>query len=148
MSNNSLYTCTHFQVNLTAEEAKLIHDPVEFDYDLKRTYRKDRVRLAEALFSRVFGQEYKPDEAMGIVLTDGIGMLGQKYDLAGAEHFAIVPTTDGWTAYHVKTLGGRYTAYADISAGPKWSWHDADHQFKTKAEWGIRGVTTEGLADP
>lgn len=143
MCNNSLYTCTHFQVNLTTEEADLITNPVEFDYDLKRTYRKDRVRRAEALFTHVFGPAYKPNEAMGIVLTDGISMLGQEHDRAGAEHFAIVTNSDGWTAYHVKTLGGRFTAYADISAGPKWSWHDANQHIESKADWGIRGVRTD-----
>lgn len=143
MSSNSLYSCTHFQVTLTAEEAELITDPVEFDCDLKRTYRKDRVRGAEALFTRVFGPEYKSDEATGIVLTDGIGMLSQEYDQAGAEHFAIVSTNDGWTAYHVKTLGGRFTVYADIWAGPKWSWHDANQHIETKADWGIRGVPSD-----
>jgi hypothetical protein len=140
--------CTHFQVTLTAEEAELITNPIEFDPDLKRTYRKDRVRRAEALFSHVFGPAYKPKEwILGTVFTDGIGMLGQAYDLAGAEHFAIVRSStgedNGWTAYHVKTLGGRFTAYADISTGPAWSWTDANQHIESKADWGIRGHSSD-----
>jgi hypothetical protein len=149
-----LFTCTRSPVNLTPEQAELITEPIEFDRDLKRTYRKDRIEQALRLFGEVFGSSFKNagesiwrcDDIQGQAFKDGLAMLGYEYGANGATHFAIASDGHGgWTSYHIKTLGGQFTANADFyfASSLTQNWAEALQIIEDKADWGIRGVESD-----
>jgi hypothetical protein len=154
--NFTMFTCVRFTVTLTAEQSELITNPIQFDEDMKRTYDKARILRAQSLFGEVFGSSFKYggnrlisrfDGIQGQAFSDGLAMHGQKYGDAGAAHFAIASdaATGGWTAYHVKTLGGRFTAHSEfyMASSLTQSWGEALQIIETKADWGIRGVPSD-----
>ncbi len=151
MTSTLLFTSVSFPVTLTSEQAELITTPVEFDSELKRTYKADRVKRAYHLFVHVFQDEasFKPcdDNLQPQVFKDALAMMGQSYDNKGAEHFAIVANSadNGFTAYHVKTLGGRFTAHAEFSLNSslQTTWEEALQIVTDKSDWGIRGVPSD-----
>jgi hypothetical protein len=142
-----LFTCTHFPVNLTTEQAELIANPIEF-HPFKQTYNRERVIQVEDLFSEIFGPSVFgcDDDIQEQAFKDGLGMLGQEYSDNGAAHFAIASDgSGGYTAYHIKTLGGKFTAHAEFyfDSTLNQSWAEALQIIENKADWGIRGVASD-----
>ncbi len=141
-------------MNLTPEQAELITEPIEFDWDLNRTYRKNRIDQALRLLGEVFGSSFENagesvcgrcDDNQGQAFKDGLAMLGYEYGDHGATHFANASDGHGvWTSYHIKTLGRQFTANADFyfASSLTQNWAEALQIIEDK-DWGIRGVDSD-----